>query len=1415
MKLHLPKPLFVAVLAAFVSPAMYGYTLQTGEQSLTQDQTINDAQSLSDNVIINGYGWSYKPGYSLTLEQGADVAIDGELSIVSQCHLNIDGGSLSTTGQLSLGHDTAGNPADLTMTSGSLSVSQIHFNGDNANAVSITGGSLTITGENAINDGSGGRSTLTIGGTGSGSVTLKTGSNAIMFDYAGLQLGNVTVDAQNTQGITVANATLNGIIDNQSSHAFILSGVTNVGSGLVTVSDGSFYSDETTEIESGNGYYHATYTANIGTEFELAEGATLAFKGQTMAYDSATGIGTVTFTDMDTFYVREDTSYTAGLTAASNISVDAGITLDANGVAIEDKTIILHEGSTFANTGAEIASWLRQNEHIILEGNAAINATNGMGIIASSYTASALDLNGHTLTKEGDGTLTLINTTISEGTVDIQSGEVVLETRADFGSTSVQGTVFNVAENGSLTFNNFGGAAAGDVILNATGTGTINISSDTTISGKTGGGYNSSAFAGTVNVTGGQLSIGSNGTGGNSGWQVQAADMTIRLNGGNLYYFGYDSQLGNLEAAADATYTLHATENTHAVSHKGLNIAADATLHIKSNWTSHVSFDSLSGEGDLSLDRGSNTPNLTLTIGKVEDFQGSITINHGTLNLGADASSTVNIGKTITNSGTLNLNGSLSASSNGVYEIADLGSVSYSEGENGFRTTVGSTLYLAKGGTITLADAATFTFDGEEQSLTQTDSGLTFTTGKTTSSQFYVRQDTVSESDLLAADKVTADTAYILEGGTLEAAGSISNNRLSYTSGALSVSAGNSLTLDVAKDDVSNLLQNTIGAGNIEISNGITAALGEGTATQITGNLIVNSGSTLQLGQHTGSVTSSGTVNLDSLQALVLNGGTVSYRGGKGSLDNMEVTAASTLNMWDMNSTAADNAFKIGSLTLRDTLTVTTSWKYNLNIGALTGSGDLALNAQSHDNQVVSINVAQGYTGKVLLNGGTNMAVSLSVEEGATAQIKGRNIASFTTSISSLTLHNGSTLKANTDGANQAGGQTFTLSQVTVDGAAELLVDGDNAYQGLVNIENLTNGKDAESGAIAKTGVLTLTSNSKTSYRTIFNLNGGDFEGTIKVAQIRSGDDRKAALNIKHATAAEKAVIDLNAVNGAVALGLAADEVAVRGITGASGAIYSGEQAGESHADFAGDNTDRTLVIKTAGGNYSTAATLGGHINLTKQGEGSQGFTGVAPSDIGTIKVEAGELAFTNLATLTVTDLTVKSGATLTLGSPVQTFAEGTAPTYSGTVVVSSTATLEGGAAIQGGLDLTTTRTLVINSLDKGSITLGGALILPDGKIALSGDILNSLAGLGEGNRLDVFSGVTSLTLGDAVYNTELPATVDTDLSNYFTGVAAEQYFLGYTEGGVVYIQSNVPEPATATLSLLALAALAARRRRR
>ncbi|MGN0837274.1 MAG: PEP-CTERM sorting domain-containing protein, partial [Akkermansia sp.] len=368
---------------------------------------------------------------------------------------------------------------------------------------------------------------------------------------------------------------------------------------------------------------------------------------------------------------------------------------------------------------------------------------------------------------------------------------------------------------------------------------------------------------------------------------------------------------------------------------------------------------------------------------------------------------------------------------------------------------------------------------------------------------------------------------------------------------------------------------------------------------------------------------------------------------------------------------------------------------------------------------------------------------------------------------------------------------------------------GDSGYQAQFNIANLSN---SANGSTAN-DVLTLESQSKTTYRTVFNVQGGNYEGTIKLLLNQSGDNRKVALNLSNEAAA-KAVIQLEkgsnttGTNPTLALGLATDKVSVRGITGSVGGIYSGAQAFGNVGTFAGDGTTRTLQINTAGSNYSTAAALGDHINLHKEGAGSQTFSGTVADSIAKVQVDAGELAFTNRAALSIEQLTLLGEATLSVSQ---------SDTKS-TITITDAVTLTGGATLNAGLDLSGANTLTLNANADTTVTISGSLVLSDSStVSLAGTVLTQLSSLEEGDTLDLFTGISSLTLSGNTYTTDLTATDNVLLENYFTGLNGGSYALGYTAAtGTLYAQClSVPEPATATLSLLALSALAARRRRR
>ncbi|MBQ8899608.1 MAG: PEP-CTERM sorting domain-containing protein, partial [Akkermansia sp.] len=217
------------------------------------------------------------------------------------------------------------------------------------------------------------------------------------------------------------------------------------------------------------------------------------------------------------------------------------------------------------------------------------------------------------------------------------------------------------------------------------------------------------------------------------------------------------------------------------------------------------------------------------------------------------------------------------------------------------------------------------------------------------------------------------------------------------------------------------------------------------------------------------------------------------------------------------------------------------------------------------------------------------------------------------------------------------------------------------------------------------------------------------------------------------------------------------------------------------------------------GGELTISSKLTNHsdgtININKSGLGKLVVTNSESTWTGTLNVTQGVLELRSAATLNT--VVMSSNTSLISGD--------------GTI---KSLTLESGAELQADS--------AVAMADGSSLSLGIGL-------TLNGDLLDAVKSLTGNKTVDLFTNVGTLTLGTEVFtqgSNVLDATNAIDLGKYFALVTAQTpaflsdeqlssgYYLGFDTNGTVYA-GLVPEPATATLSLLALAALAARRRRK
>jgi len=1133
-------------------------------------------------------------------------------------------------------------------------------------------------------------------------------------------------------------------------------------------------------------YAYAAYTvadgasASVAEILDAGENSAVVSTGGTLSISGASGdtmadlTGGVTFDNGSALELDDGANISAALTIndPENSSISLSIASGATatwGIAQGNKgvtSVTVNEGATFNVTSGESKACVFNNKEnsdmtIELKAGSTLTSNNLFGWENQAAGNSARIIN------VGNGATWSINARtefyLNKTTINLSGGRLVLnegvnmmfERRENSINTTAQATKMSVIEGAGHIKSGNNAAENGGYIFNVV-RGNFELSGDNTSDLRIDAAIVNGAPNHAVQKTGnGTLELTADSNGFTGGFNLRAGTTKLTGNG----TLGYGNRV-----VVDAPATLE-IDHSNAISS---NIILDGKLTLK------------------------QAMNLTGSL----DIHSDATFDFSALQADGNGVTTAFIGN-----GTVDLNAlNMAMATNRVVfnqQAADGSHYIFQAEEGGNAGFFAAQDLLWQNGT------------------TEWNAATTYQGGATRDNAAWVVFDTNAEENV----SMTGDLnmfALVKSGATL----ALNTGAHTYT-GVLSLDAGSALKLSGTGLSLTQIS----GEGNVTLLGDCT--LNSGQSTTATGGLTVGDGSG-DLVAFTVGTAKDGDVSIESFSSVTLDHGKILYHGSGSNFKNLHVTEnGGELYITDMHDVTSHAVNLKGTTTIDGTLTVTTSWKSTVNIESLTGKGHLVFNGGDNSSDT------QPSTLKLSSLGNFEGSITVNKKSGANDAMSKAILSLTNTNASGETFHS-LTLSSDVKGENTLGGiveifnsgmaRTTTVESLTVKGLGTLETwKNGSCWNGTININALI-GTDA---------VLNLRSGSQTSARTVFNLGtadsgGAQYTGIINVVNNAvTGSIRSVGLVINNDAIAQGAVINLaeSSANGNgnhADLGVNSSNVNVRGVTTTaasdSGAFTSTIVSGSLSANdsaASSDDTVRTLTINTQSGDDFTAnAAVKGNLNLAKKGEGKQTFSGDMSAFNQAVSVEAGELAFSNTAVLAMTDLNVKSGATLTISSPVQTAA---ADSFSG-ARVGNAATLEGGATINGGLDLTSTSTLTINNVDNSAITLNGALVLPDGTIALAGDILDALSGLAEGGRLDVFSGVSLLTLGSATYTDALEASADTDLSKYFNGVDAGLYQLGYTgaaDGGVVFIQSNVPEPATATLSLLALAALAARRRRK
>ena len=1157
-----------------------------------------------------------------------------------------------------------------------------------------------------------------------------------------------------------------------------------------------------------------------------------------------------------------------------------------------------YETTVSGNLDVKNATWSNDGNNVTtadinLSDNTAILGLTGSGDAAtitfeSGTNVAEIEVKGGNITLLGENGL-------HAGILEVLAGA-----SATIGSNmTVSSFVFNdgsiveIADNTVVSYTGSQVSMAG-----LKGTGTIEINKDAQI-GAQNGETTSSDFGGIIVVKEGTLTLGSTGTQ-NHGHNFDLSEATIELAGGNAHYFGNRGELGTLKVSANAElgiFEMKGSDPRFTV--ETVDIAAGKTLTINrgkvggGDWNLRMEVGCLIGEGNLILSAGNKEGRIFTfdSVGTETTAFGNIT-NNQTLNLGAGASSILNMRDVNNTGGILNIKGNLAGTSTisgGTINIKEGASVS---GDITFGSVVNVEAAMTNSGTLTFSEAValsngitnigTLNFSNGYSSVgTLTNEGIFNLTGNVSISDIGKLEDsgvvTYSHND--GKDGYITGATYFVVESTGEGAYATVTGDSKLMLGSAEIgsitSSGNNLVVDIHNENANsgiyyintqdltvdgtetNVAVNATGyviakdrtltlrkdqkTTTMTASKILAEATGEGNITvdvdftyqgqsKAKGTLTINQGKTLKVGKG-----SNDTSNISSFNAVVLKGATLDLNGSAQEVQNLMVdTAKSTLSMRNQNKGHQIYTLS-GTTTLKADLDVIPMDKEHgdLVVKNLTGIGNLHASGgnATWGPVVLKLEKLTDYTGTVSVDslGRTSdinfVEFGKSDTDAAFSTLKGLSLsnnayatihAKGDSTIENLTLTNGAKLNYTTNySANK-----YTLSNVVVSGEGNSInLAATNTYhQGCLEIDNLTNARTEDGETIA--GAITISGNARTSARDVVNLNGGDFVGTITYkGATNDGTKRKHALNIKSATAAANAVINLEALSDGdvVALGLGDDTVNVKGITGSNATIYSGEQEyGNSNAFASDTQKSRTLAINTAGVSYENSVAVAANVNLEKRGAGKQTFSGDMSAFNGSLKVIEGELAFTAAEALKVNGLYV--GPEKNTAAPAASEGANVGIlTVANGIEASGAVTLVGGAVINGNLDLNTA-TDVSFDVASGAIALNGALTMSSTEAFVTA-LGDSLAGLTAGEMLTVFTGLASFTIGDVTSADFTSADLITWSSS--DAVAAGQYTVEYqvnnNVGSIVIINrmDAVPEPASATLSLAALMMLCARRRRR
>lgn len=586
----------------------------------------------------------------------------------------------------------------------------------------------------------------------------------------------------------------------------------------------------------------------------------------------------------------------------------------------------------------------------------------------------------------------------------------------------------------------------------------------------------------------------------------------------------------------------------------------------------------------------------------------------------------------------------------------------------------------------------------------------------------------------------------------------------------------------------------TVNAGTLTITGTSLPQADEGTRGALTLN-----GGTLKVGSGDGVQTS-----LSSFSSVTMAGGVLHYNNKQDTLHNVTAKADTTSRIFSFDMGAKDDGCKLtldGTTTLNGNLTLHNYWNAAFEVEKLTGSGTFKLTGADADGNVATTTAQDG---ELTINSLEGFAGNMDFDStGARATI---NTGVASVAMNTLSVHHGAQVTINAYSENDTVG-TLSGNNLTLDGASSLTFNGGS-----------------------------------NTFTTMGVADNGTSDANV-IVNLTSGSELKITNNVVFAAHGEKVNIsDTSKLN------IAYRGLTVESIDGTQTATFSVPVGTHSDNYYTfNDNGQGIYLIENAKATYSKGGTVTTkHSNSIVRNSGTSELTvsnnantlvGVhaesgavkvqnaasSKSTLKSIKAEGGDVTLLDLgadASLSLSELVIGNSKTvtaLTEGTSVnQTESNVAAISIAdgGTLTAGSGATLNANLTMQSGSTL---------DVQQGGLSLGCSLTLNNGEKFVLHD---ATVTEGKLENYILYTGVDSFVLNGATitdmgwYDAK-DVRLDRNIISSITAdgelldLANHSYVFGFWNGTVSLAESTVPEPTTTTLSLLALAALAARRRRK